>query len=99
VAMGYGDGLKRSLSNVGHMVIKGIRASIIGMISMDSCAIDIGDVLKALGDEAVQVGHMATVVGRDGTEEISVGMLASQAQTVTWEILTSMAERLPRKVV
>ncbi len=93
VAMGYGDGLKRILSNRIHVLIKGQKAPVVGTISMDSCAID----LSAIHD--VTEGEMVTIIGQNGRESIKAEEWAILSQTVVWEILTSITARLERVVV
>jgi alanine racemase len=90
LAIGYGDGLPRSLGNRGHALVGGTRAPIIGRISMDMTVVDITD----LAD--VEVGDVATLVGSDGTETISLEEVAELAGTINYEILTGLTQRLPR---
>ncbi len=93
VAMGYGDGLKRILSNRIYVLVKGQKAQVVGTISMDSCAIDLSEI------EKVKEGDMATLIGQDGTEIIKAEQWAGLSGTVVWEILTSIAARLERVVI
>jgi alanine racemase len=99
VAIGYGDGLRRSLSNRAYFLCHGERAPIVGTISMDSCAIDITHVIKKYGEYAVKHGDFVTVLGKDGDENIDAKLFAKLDDTVPYEILTSIAERLRRHVV
>jgi alanine racemase len=90
LAIGYGDGLPRSLGNRGHALVGGVRVRIIGRISMDMTVVDITD----LAD--VEVGDVATLIGSDGTETISLEEIAELAGTINYEILTGLTQRLPR---
>jgi len=90
VAIGYGDGLPRLLSNRGEVLVQGRRAPIVGRISMDVTVVDISDV------EGVEPGDLVTFVGRDGEEEITVDEVAGWAETIGYEILTGFTSRLPR---
>ena len=99
VAIGYGDGIRRSLGNRGHFLLKGRRAPIVGRISMDSCAIDISEIIKELGRDAVTLGDQVTVLGQDQALSISVDMLAKLDGTIPYEILTSVSERITRRIV
>src|SRR5262249_1431761 len=57
IPMGYADGLSRSLSNKGHVLVRGVRAPIVGAISMDMSMIDVTDVPGvSLRDEVVVLG-------------------------------------------
>ncbi len=59
LGIGYGDGLRRALSNAGHVLLGGHRAAIIGRISMDMTVVDITDL------PFVRPGHVATLLGAD----------------------------------
>jgi alanine racemase len=90
VAIGYGDGLPRALGNVGHALVRGRRARIVGRISMDMTVVDV------TGIPEVIPGDVATFIGADGEEEILVDEVAAQAGTISYEILTGLTARLPR---
>lgn len=84
--VGYADGVKRALSNgVGEVSIRGKRATILGSICMDMMMVDISDIDCEEGDEVVLFG-----------EELSIKEVANWAQTITYEILTSIAPRVKR---
>ncbi len=92
--MGYADGLSRRLSNRGHVLVRGIRAPIVGAVSMDMTMVDVSGVEGAsLRDEAVVLGTQEGPLGRGfiGADEI-----AEHAETIPWEILTSVSRRVPR---
>jgi alanine racemase len=88
--IGYGDGLRRALSNRGYALVKGRRAPIVGRISMDMTVVDI------TGISGVRPGDVATLLGEDGDERITVEEMAMQADTINYEILTGLTPRLPR---
>jgi alanine racemase len=90
LAIGYGDGLPRSLGNVGSALVQGRRARIVGRISMDMTVVDV------TGIAGVTAGDTATFIGSDGEEEILVDEVAAQAGTITYEILTGLTPRLRR---
>jgi alanine racemase len=90
VAIGYGDGLRRSLGNRGRMLVRGRSVPIIGRISMDMTVVDI----TGLGE--VEAGDVATLIGRSAEECITVDEVAETAGTISYEILTGFTPRLPR---
>jgi alanine racemase len=90
VGIGYGDGFPRLLGNRGSGLVGGRRVPIIGRISMDVTVVDVTDVPD------VAVGDVVTLFGRDGDEEIRVEEVATQAQTINYEILTGLTPRVPR---
>jgi alanine racemase len=90
--MGYGDGFPR-VRNAGHVLIHGQRAPIIGGTAMDAIMVDVTDIPNAKQwDEVV-------VLGRQGSEEISVHEIAALVGTVSYEIMTKLSIRLPRVYV
>ncbi len=90
VMCGYGDGLPRSLSNRGSVLIRGARAPIVGRICMDMCMVDVTDVPRvAEGDEVV-------IIGRQGNDEITADEVAELAGTISYEVLCHITERVPR---
>lgn len=94
VPMGYADGLSRRLTNVGHMLVRGRRAPIVGAVSMDMTMIDVTDIPGAdLRDEVVVFGGQEGPLGKDfiGAEEV-----ANHQGSIPWEVLTSISRRVPR---
>jgi alanine racemase len=92
--LGYADGLSRRLAGVGAVLVRGKRAPIVGAVSMDMTMIDVTDVSGAdVRDEAVVLGRQDGPLGKDciGADEI-----AAQAETIPWEVLTSVSRRVPR---
>jgi alanine racemase len=95
--IGYADGLSRLLSNRGYALIRGQRAPIAGRISMDQTILDVTAIPEAaLGDEAVLLGEQSSA---QGIARITAEDLAALCQTIPWEILTSIAARVPRMAV
>ncbi|MBI4409117.1 MAG: alanine racemase [Gemmatimonadetes bacterium] len=90
LAIGYGDGLPRALGNRGAALVRGRRVPMVGRISMDMTVIDLTSVPDA------GVGDVATLIGGDGDERITVEEVAAQADTIAYEILTGLTARLPR---
>jgi alanine racemase len=90
VGLGYGDGFPRCLGNRAHALVRGRRVPIIGRISMDMTVVDITDLPEA------KRGDVATFVGTDGDEAVSLEEVARHAGTINYEILTGLTSRLPR---
>lgn len=86
LSIGYADGLSRNLG-YGHgcVVIGGLQAPIIGSVCMDMCFVDVTDVPCDEGDEVVLFGD-ATLLQQ----------MASAANTIAYEILTSVSPRVKR---
>jgi alanine racemase len=94
IPMGYADGLSRALTNVGHVLVRGKRAPIVGAVSMDMTMIDVTDVPGAqLRDEAVVLGAQEGPLGKDA---IGADEIADAIGTIPWEVLTAVSRRVPR---
>lgn len=92
ISIGYGDGYRRSLSNRGAVLIHGQRHPIVGTICMDQFMVDVGRSEAYVGDEVV-------LIGRQGSEEISLKEMAQMCDTIPYEVLCLFNERIPRLYV
>jgi len=90
--IGYGDGWSRALSNRAEALVRGRRARIVGNVAMDAIMVDVTDI----PGQAVTTADEFTLIGADGDERITVGELARERNTNSWEVVTAMARRLPR---
>ncbi|MFC1806763.1 alanine racemase [Candidatus Omnitrophota bacterium] len=93
IPIGYGDGLSRRLSNKGHILVKGVRAPILGRVCMDQIMADVGSVPD------VKVGDEIVLVGRQRAGEISVEEIAKLCDTIPYEITCALDSRIPRVYV
>lgn len=94
IAIGYGDGVPRSLScGVGAVLIHGKQAPIAGRICMDQLTVDVTDIAD------VQQGDVAVIIGNDGDETISACDIAAQTASISNEVLSRLGARLKRFVV
>jgi alanine racemase len=90
--IGYGDGFPR-VRNQGYTLIHGKRAPLVGGIAMDALMVDITEIPEAqMWDEAV-------IMGRQGSEEITVHDMAKLKGSVSYDVLTGWRLRLRRKCV
>jgi alanine racemase len=85
VAGGYGDGLPRSLINGTPVLLHGIRAELVGRVSMDMIAVDVTAIRDVrVGDEVVLWGP-----------ELPVEEIAAHAGTISYELLCGVSQRVP----
>jgi alanine racemase len=90
VRLGYADGFPRRLGNgVGHVMIRGKKAPVVGTVCMDMFMVDITDV------SPVQVGDEVIVFGA----ELPITELAALAGTIPYEIMTGISQRVKRVYV
>ena len=93
VAFGYADGFPRRLSNKGVVLYRGQRVPVIGTVCMDYILVDITDVATPppiLGEEVV-------VIGQQQDQAIAADEIATLAETISYEIFTGIASRVPRE--
>lgn len=84
--IGYADGLDRKLGNGrGYCLINGQQAPYVGNICMDVCMVDVTDIACKEGDKAIIFGT-----------ELPVTILAKELETIPYEILTSISDRVKR---
>jgi alanine racemase len=93
LSVGYADGYRLALSNKAEVLIRGQRCPIRGRVCMDQMVVDVSHVAGVVaGDEAV-------LLGKQGSEEITVEELATLAGTIPYEILTGIGPRVLREYV
>jgi alanine racemase len=92
LAIGYADGYRRALSNIGTVLVHGRRAPVVGLVTMDMTMVDVTDV-------ACEVGDVATLIGTDGDDTITVEDVAVAGSLSPYEVLTGLRSRLPRRFV
>ena len=89
LGIGYADGYRRALSNRGVVLLNGSRARVAGIVTMDMTMIDVTDVACAVGD-------VATLIGRDGADVLTVDEVANTAEVLSYELLVGLKLRAPR---
>ncbi len=89
--VGYADGYPRVLSNQGEVLIEGHRCQIAGRVCMDQTMVVVPDSVGHIDTNTV-----ATLIGTDGREEITVDELAELSDTIAHEIFTGISKRVPR---
>lgn len=90
VGIGYADGIKRALSNIGEVVIKGQKAQIVGKICMDSFMVDVTEIAGVEEGDEVYIWD---------NNIINLEEIADKCDTINYEILSTISERVPRKFV
>lgn len=90
VPVGYADGWSRLQTNNGCVLVGGRRAPIIGRVCMDQFMVDVTGIDAKVGDEAV-------LLGVQGEERIDADEIAARTGTISYEVLSSLMPRLPRR--
>jgi len=88
--VGYADGYRRGLQHGGEVLVRGLRAPVVGAVCMDLTMVDLTEVPSAApGDEVI-------LWGGSGVAAISVNDVARLAQTISYEMLCTVGRRVPR---
>jgi alanine racemase len=91
LAVGYGDGFSRALSNRGQVLIRSEFAPIVGKVSMDVTTVDVTKIPGAeIGDEVV-------LIGEQNGRKITAADVAERTQTIAYEVLCNIGKRVPRR--
>jgi alanine racemase len=90
IPIGYFHGYKRSLSNIGHVLIKGKKAPIIGMVNMSMMIVDITSI------SGVGTGDEVVLIGKQGRKKITVSSFSENLNLVNYELLVRLPQHIPR---
>ena len=89
IPVGYGDGYHRRMTGSAEVLIRGKRYPLVGAICMDQAMVNIN------WDEAFNDDEVV-LLGKQGEHQITVEELAQWADTIPYEILTSINTRVSR---
>ena len=92
LGIGYADGYRRALSNRGIALVRGQRAPIVGIVTMDMVMLDVTGM-------SCEVGDVATLIGRDGNDQLTIEDVGRTGELLTYEILVGLKLRAPRVYV
>lgn len=89
--LGYGDGVRRGLSNNAEVLVRGRRYPLIGTVSMDNVTIDLGP------ETEVEPGDEAVLIGAQGEDSIRAEEVAARLGTINYEVTCGISARVPRE--
>ena len=90
VPVGYSHGYRRSLSNLGYVLVHGKKAPVIGMVNMSVMIINVTSIPLA------KKGDTVVLIGKQGRHEITVSSFSELSNLVNYELLTRLPDRIPR---
>ena len=93
IPVGYFHGYRRSLSNVGYVLIHGKRAPIVGIVNMSIMSVDVTRIT------GVKKWDEVVLIGKQGKNEISVASFSEQMNLVNYELLVRLPNQIPRIVL
>lgn len=92
--VGYADGYPRLLSNRARVIVGGEYAPVVGRVSMDLTIVDVSHIRGvAVGDEVILIGRGS---GKDSGKSVDAVELARLCESVPYEILCGLSQRVPR---
>ena len=91
VPLGYGDGVRRGLSDNAEVLVGGRRRPVVGTVSMDNITIDLGP------QTDVEPGDEAVLIGSQGDEAILAEEVAARLETINYEVTCGISARVPRR--
>jgi alanine racemase len=91
IPLGYGDGVRRALTNNADVLVGGKRHPLVGTVSMDNITIDLGP------ETEVEPEDEAVLIGRQGEEEILAEEIARRLDTINYEVTCAISPRVPRQ--
>jgi alanine racemase len=91
IPLGYGDGVRRALTNNADVLVGGHRHPLVGTVSMDNITIDLGP------ETEVRPGDEAVLIGRQGEEQILAEEVAARLDTINYEVTCGISPRVPRR--
>jgi len=91
IPLGYGDGVRRALTNNAEVLVRGRRHPLVGTVSMDNITVDLGP------ETEVEPGDEAVLIGRQGEEEILAEEVARRLETINYEVTCAISARVPRR--
>ncbi|MGA9496514.1 MAG: alanine racemase [Terriglobales bacterium] len=96
--VGYADGYPRLLSNRARVIVRGEYAPVVGRVSMDLTIVDVSHIREvAVGDEVILIGRSrGKGSGSDEDKSVDAVELARLCESVPYEILCGLSQRVPR---
>ncbi|HEV7616446.1 MAG TPA: alanine racemase [Solirubrobacterales bacterium] len=91
VPIGYGDGVRRGLSDNAEVLVRGRRRPLVGTVSMDNVTIDLGP------ETEVEPGDEAVLIGAQGEDAIRAEEVAARLDTINYEVTCGISARVPRR--
>lgn len=93
IPVGYHHGYSRSLSNVGHVLIRGKKAEVVGMVNMNMFMVDVSRL------SGIEVGDEVVLIGKQGDMSITVSSFSELTKMVNYEMLSRLPYQIPRYIL
>ena len=93
IPLGYSNGYNRGLSNRGYVLIKGLKAPIVGLVNMNLFMVDISHIPD------VEVNDEVVLLGKQRNNVIKISSFTNRTQLVNTEMICRLPAAIPRKIV
>lgn len=93
LSVGYNDGFRVGLTGQSSVLLHGVRCPVVGRVTMDYLMVDVG------AAPMTQRGDQATLIGKQGQEEIRLEELSDALKTVPYEITCGLGRRVERRML
>jgi len=93
IPVGYADGYSWNFSNKSYTIFNNCISPVVGNITMDQTMIDI---TECEGAEEAKIGDEVILIGRSRNKKITVSELAELIETINYEIICMIGDRIPR---
>ncbi|MGB9823623.1 MAG: alanine racemase [Candidatus Hydrothermia bacterium] len=94
IPFGYGNGYMWNLKGKAEVIVSGTKLPVVGKICMNHMVIDVTPVINK-----IRLGETVTLIGKDGTQEITVNELAEKSGTINYEIVSKLSPFIKRVIV
>ncbi len=90
IPVGYADGFRRGPHNWGEVLVRGLRAPVVGRVCMDQSMIDVTSI------PGVRQGDEVVLIGQQRGDRITVAEVAERLGTINYEVVSEILARVPR---
>ncbi len=93
IPIGYTHGFGRNLTNAGYVLVKGVRAGVVGLVNMNMITVNVSHI------ESVEKGDEVVLIGKQGGDEITVASFGEMTNNLNYEVLTRLPTTIPRRII
>ncbi len=91
--VGYANGFSRSLSNTGRVLIRGRRVPVVGIVTMNTMAVNVSDLPN------IEKGDEAVLIGKQRRLSISISSFCEMSEQLNYQLLARLPANIPRYIV
>lgn len=92
IPIGYNHGFGRNLTNAGFVLVRGVRAGVVGLVNMNMITVNVSHI------EGVKKGDEVVLIGKQDDDEITVASFGEMSNNLNYEVLTRLPTSIPRRI-